>query len=98
VKIVVIKKRSSAQLDAETRYAARQSAGYRPSEKNPPAPKIKPNPLEAAKGWLGKRLIEKPSGYYLDGIPANLTTIMKAYNSMLVERGAEQIGHEGWRI
>lgn len=49
------------------------------------------NPLELAALMLGNRLREKPAGYFLDGLPASLTQIMRATNSVLIQRGLEQI-------
>ena len=63
------------------------------------APKDKPNPLVIAGLWLGHRLVEKPSGYWLDGLPVNLDTIMRETNRLLKKAGAEQIiGSDRWRV
>ena len=57
------------------------------------------NPVAAAKLWLGKRLVEKPSGYWLDGVPANLTTIMRAFNRLRLASGVEQLETNPlWRV
>ncbi len=69
-----------------------------PKEESRPAPREKANPLAIAKTWLGKRLVEKPSGYWLDGCPANLIAIMKAANSLMKASGAEQLGPRAWHV
>ena len=67
-----------------------------------PAPrpqKEKPNPLLVAAAYLGTRLVEKPSGYFVDNVPANLDTIMRETNLVRVNLGMEQITHkESWRV
>jgi hypothetical protein len=73
-------------------------AGY-PAQKSTPAPKSKPNPLDVAKLWLGKRLVEKPAGYFLDSVPVNLTCIMKAANRVIKAEGGEQVSYsEEWLV
>lgn len=62
-------------------------------------PKQRPNPLTVAKGWLGNRLVEKPSGFWLDGRPASLDTVMRASNGAAKEAGVEQITYsERWVV
>ncbi len=62
-------------------------------------PDAKPNPLSMAKVWLGKRLVEKPGGYWLDGVPVGLHDIMRAFNRMRVAMGVEQVvANETWRV
>lgn len=74
-------------------------ASYTPAHESVPLPKVKPNPLAVAKLWLGKRLVEKPSGYWLDDRPVNLTTLMRAANELMKEQGADQLAHNpGWLV
>ena len=75
-------------------------ANKRPQYREPKILTIeRPNPLTDAKIWLGKRLEEKKSGYFLDGVPSNLTRIMRAYNRMRKAAGAEQIvSNANWRV
>ncbi len=35
--------------------------------------------------------MEKPSGYFLDGVPVSLTRMMRAVNRLLVAEGVEPI-------
>jgi len=71
---------------------------YLPKE-NLSAAKPKPNPLQVAKQWLGKRLVERPSGYWLDSVPVNLTCIMRATNTVIKAHGAEQLdAHPDWLV
>jgi hypothetical protein len=65
---------------------------------DPPLPKSRPNPMAVASYWLGARLIEKPSGYWLDGVPVNLPKIMQETNRALVQAGVDQLGPDGWRV
>lgn len=58
----------------------------------------KPNPLEMAKVFLGKRLTEQSGCYRLDGQPASLDRIMREYNRLLKQGGYEQVGIERWRM
>ena len=61
--------------------------------KEPQPPKDKPSPLYVAFNWLGSRLSERPgSGYWLDGVPASLNSIMRETNRVIAEAGAEQVG------
>lgn len=74
-----------------------------PPLQTPPPPKEKPNPLAEAKAWLGKRFEEKHIGdrieYRLDGTPAKLVDIMRAFNRMRKAMGIEQItANETWRV
>lgn len=64
----------------------------------PSPPKEKPNPLALARIWLGRRLVEKPSGYWLDGLPVGLAKIMVETNRLLKASGCEMIGPEKWRV
>lgn len=70
------------------------------SQPEPPPPKERANPLFVASAWLGSRLVEKPgSGYWLDGRPVSLTTIMRETNRILSDSGAEQIGsNPAWLV
>jgi hypothetical protein len=64
-----------------------------------PAPKEKPNPLRLAGVWLGLRLRETPDGFRLDGVPVNLTAVMRETNRLLKAAGMEQIVcNEAWRL
>ena len=57
----------------------------------------KPNPLHLAQMVLGKRLVEKPSGYWMDGRPVSLTTIMQAANAVRQKMGLQPIpGPSHW--
>jgi hypothetical protein len=60
-------------------------------ERQQPTPNEKPNPIAIAQVWLGSRLQERPSGYWLDGIPVSLKTIMRETNRLLVASGCDQI-------
>lgn len=67
--------------------------------KDPLPPKGKPNPLAIARLWLGTRLVEKPSGYWLDSVPVGLTGIMQATNRLMKKEGAEQIAYSAdWLV
>lgn len=59
----------------------------------PAPPKAKVNPLAMARAFLGRRVEERASGYFLDGVPANLDTIMREFNRQMVAQGSEQITH-----
>ena len=48
-----------------------------PRDSHDYAPKQHQSPLTVAKLWLGGRLTERPEGYFLDGTPVNLDTIMR---------------------
>jgi hypothetical protein len=79
------------------RYIRPKAPGNREADSR--APKEKPNPLKVASVWLGKRLVEKPSGYWLDGVPVNLDAIMQATNQILKAEGVEQVTYcERWRV
>ena len=79
-------------------YNERPKVQFR-AEKDPPAPPEKPNPVALAIAYLGSRLEEKPSGYWLDGHPVSLDTLMKACNRVRVGMGMEQITcSEKWRV
>jgi hypothetical protein len=61
--------------------------------------KTKPNPLKVAKQWLDERLVEKPSGYWLDSVPVNLDAIMRATNRIIKSHGGQQCVHsEKWKV
>ncbi|WP_435008014.1 hypothetical protein P12x_005281 [Tundrisphaera lichenicola] len=51
------------------------------------------NPLAFAKTWLMERFVEKPTGFWLDGVPVNLDALMQAANAVVKANGAEQLGH-----
>lgn len=76
----------------------RLPSGPRPICQAERLPKERINPLALAKRWLGARLVEKPTGYWLDGLPVNLPAIMKETNRLFLADGMEQIGPEGWRV
>lgn len=62
---------------------------------------VKPEqtPMVTAINLLGARLVEKPSGYFLDGVPANLNQIMMETNRILVENGQPQFkGNPAWVV
>jgi hypothetical protein len=68
-------------------------------ERQPPTPKEKPNPLGIAAIWLGRRLKERPQGYFLDGVHVGLKTIMRETNRLLKDNGCEQITtHPDWIV
>jgi hypothetical protein len=72
---------------------------FRESKRELLPPKEKPNPLKIASMWLDKRLVEKPSGYWLDDVPVNLDAIMQAANLLMKRAGAEQCCYsEKWRV
>src|SRR5580698_6033976 len=59
----------------------------------------KPNPVRVAGRWLGNRLVEKPSGFWLDGRPASLDAVMRAANAVLKSQGVEQcVNKPEWRV
>lgn len=58
-----------------------------------PLPKHRQNPLVFAKTWLMARFVEKSSGFWLDGGPVSLDTLMRAANTAARAQGAEQLGH-----
>lgn len=68
------------------------------AEKQTTIPAEKSNPLTVAHIWLGRRLIEKASGYWLDGRPVHLDTIMQETNKVLKANACEQVGIERWRV
>jgi hypothetical protein len=70
-----------------------------PQEENRPAPPVKPNPIHVALSHLAGRLEEKPSGYWLDGCPVNLTSIMRETNRIRASKGMEQLtANAEWRV
>ena len=62
-----------------------------PRDSHDYTPKQQQSPLTVAKLWLGGRLTERPEGYFLDGTPVNLDTIMRATNRLLQAQGVEMI-------
>jgi hypothetical protein len=69
-----------------------------PTEKDFTPPPDKPNPVTVASRWLGSRLVEKPSGFWLDGRPVSLDTLMRATNEVLKGYGMPQVGVEKWWV
>lgn len=67
----------------DTKHHA-EAASYTP-------PKGKQNPLKVAEHWLGRRLEERATGYFLDRVPASLDTIVREMNRVLVANGLEQV-------
>ncbi len=63
-----------------------------------PLPPEKPNPVAVAARCLGPRLVEKRSGFWLDGRPASLDTVIRAANAVLKRNGLEQVGILRWRV
>ena len=51
-----------------------------PREPEPRPAAAKVNPVEFAFRWLGRRLEEKPSGYWLDCLPVGLDKMVQAAN------------------
>jgi hypothetical protein len=70
----------------------------RTAEPIPLAPKERPNPVAVALYTLGPRLVERPSGYFLDRVPVSLDTLMKEANRVRARKGLEQVGVEKWRV
>jgi hypothetical protein len=69
-----------------------------PSEKEALPPPERPNPVTVASRWLGSRLVEKPSGFWLDGLPVNTEEVVKAGNRILKANGLLQVGPSHWRV
>lgn len=70
-----------------------------PLERHTYQPKPKPNPVAVAQSRLGTRLVEKESGFWLDGRPAKLEQVMRETNRLLKAQGIEQIvTSERWRV
>ncbi len=68
------------------------------TDREPAPPKLRQNPLVFAKAWLMARFVEKASGFWLDGVPVSLDTLMRAANTAAKDCGAEQLVHsERWR-
>jgi hypothetical protein len=66
---------------------------------DPPPPQERPNPVAHARAWLGPRVVERNTGYFLDGCPANLDAIIRAANELLKAAGESQIeGRPQWRV
>ncbi len=64
-------------------------------------PKFVPEPkplMEMAKDALIGHLVEKPTGYYLNGRPVKLPEIILAANRNLRAWGLSQIGPAQWRV
>lgn len=92
--VVYLKSPQQKYLDEQERISCKE---FQPPEVK--QTEGKKNPLTVARAYLGKRLVEKPSGYFLNGVPVNLTQIMRACNQRLVERGEDQVTHsEAWRV
>jgi len=58
----------------------------------------KSNPVSFAKLWLGRGLEEKASGYWLDGVPVNLPTMMRKFNKLRLSKGIKLIVPEPWKV
>lgn len=58
-------------IAARKRLGLRQRVLPPTPDQSPPPPKERPNPRLEATIWLGKRLVERPDGYHLDGRPIN---------------------------
>ena len=72
---------------------------HRDTDRSAAIPKGRQNPLLVAERQLGKRLVEKPSGYWLDGVPVSLDGIMKATNMILKAGGMPQCLHnDRWKV
>lgn len=68
-------------------------------EKEPRVPVEKPNPVFVAVTYLGSRLEERPSGFWLDGRPVSLDTMMRECNRVRVAMGMEQVrGSDRWLV
>jgi hypothetical protein len=95
-------------FSAQTIKLYREKMGLKANRKGPPPsfyteqnrlpPPERPNPIALAVAHFGARLVEKPSGYWLDGTPVNSHTLMKRYNQARLGMGQEPIaGPESWR-
>lgn len=62
-------------------------------------PKYTESPLKIAATWLGKRFIERPAGFFLDGVPVNLKTVMRETVAVMNHCGGvvPKEWPEGWR-
>ena len=70
-----------------------------PTARPETSPKPKANPLALAHHWLKRRLVEKESGFWLDGGPVSLDDVMRATNRVLKANGIEQVGTKGaWLV
>lgn len=68
-------------------------------EQEPPRPVERPNPVAVAVTYLGNRLQERPSGFWLDGRPVSLDTMMRECNRVRVGLGLAQIeNNPAWRV
>ena len=87
--VVVIPKKPSAPAVPERSPLDRPT--YRP--------KPKPNPVAVAHSCLKSRLVEKESGFWLDGRPASLDQVMREANRLLKARGVEQVvNSDRWKV
>lgn len=66
-------------------------------EKESPLPPDKINPVLASMQLLGRRLVEKPSGFWLDGRPASTADVVKAANRIRKAEGRPELGPPHWR-
>ena len=70
-----------------------------PQVRQETSPKPKGNPVALAHHWLKRRLVEKESGFWLDGNPVSLDTVMKETNRVLKTNGIDQVGTKGaWLV
>lgn len=69
-----------------------------PAEKPGFTPVNRPNPVALAIQTLGRRLQERPSGYFLDGRPVNTVTLVKEANRVRLNTGLRQIGPSHWHV
>ncbi len=59
------------------------------------APIVAGNPLIRAQQLLGKRLVEVPGGWRLDGRPASTAQVVTAANDVAGQRGLTCIAYPG---
>jgi hypothetical protein len=69
-----------------------------PTEQSGFAPAVRTNPIVVAQHTLGRRLQERPAGFFLDNVPVSLATLMKETNRVRVTQGHDQIGPDLWRV
>ena len=70
-----------------------------PQVRQETSPKPKVNPVALAHHWLKRRLIEKESGFWLDGNPVSFDDVIRATNRVLKANGREQVGtKETWLV
>ncbi|WP_020472390.1 hypothetical protein [Zavarzinella formosa] len=70
----------------------------RPAEPLPPQGMDENNPLVAARITLGKRLEERTSGYFLDGVPVSAPDMVREANRVRAANGQDQVGPPNWRV